>query len=204
MDHIKYFDTNVLADDLGVGFASLLGETKFERSDHPSGLLTDEAIARLLLPADPTKFSQEEATRKISSLIYELTLKMEDQAAQLYPRIISPPKAPEQMSEAVQRFATRVWEGHELYKPFIGTRGPMGERYELIINCIYSTVSIPIKGVERMCFIYSVSTCVWRVQTSLFESLRNLFGFTNKKGKLEGRTFVRILERYHTGAKELP
>jgi len=195
-----YFSTDVLSEQLGAGFASLLGETKFERSKN--ALLCEDAIARISMPHKPELFNKKDAAHRISSLVYELTLKMEDQAASLHPNLLSVERAPELMAEAVTNFIYRIWDRHELYEPYVGQISPEGETYEVIINCMYTTASVPIEGVERMCFIYSASTCVWREKRSFVNMFRNLFGFTTRRQNPQ-RTFDHYVERVHTGINQL-
>jgi hypothetical protein len=194
---------DVLSQEMGSGFLELLGDVKYTPSDNQTGLLLDEAIARIELPNDPRKIDQEQAIQRVASLVFELTLKMENEAAQLRPNLVIASEAPQKASKAAKLFLRRAFERHPLYEPYLGKRCPDGNRYRIALNLIYATAPVPIKGVEKTCFVYSVSSSVWTETTGWFNSIFDRLGFSTAKGKREDRIFKKYLERYHTGSAEL-
>lgn len=195
--------SDILTEEMGEGFLSLLHEVKYTPSDHPSGLLVQEAIARVELPNDPSQLDQELAIKRIASLVFELTLKMEANAAESHAGLIIARDAPQKASKAAALFLRHAFEGHPLYAPYIRKRCPDGHRYRVALNLIYATAPVPVKGVEKTSFIYSVSSAVWTETTGWFNSIKDALGFSTQKGKRDDRIFKKYLERYHTGSADL-
>ncbi len=199
---MNYLEKDVFAEKIGSGFRDLIANTTYAPSENR--LLLDEAIARLSFPIDPSAWDPTISAEAVSQLVYELTFKMECEAAVKYPGLRTDGEAPDNAAYAARVFAKRIFEGHPTYDPFIGTRTAQGERYELNMNLVFSTADIGVNGVRKPMFIYSVSTCAWKIPLRFMNSIRNLFGFSTKRGKLEQRVFDRYIERYHTGSDHLP
>lgn len=194
---------DVLSQEMGSGFLELLSEVKYTPSDHQTGLLLDEAIARIELPNNPRSLDPETAIKRVASLVFELTLKMENEAAELRPNLIIAKEAPQKASKAARVFMRHAFDRHPLYEPYLGKRCPDGNRYRIALNLIYATSPVPINGVEKTCFVYSVSSSVWTETTGWFNSIFDRLGFSTAKGKRDDRIFKKYLERYHTGSADL-
>lgn len=199
---MKYLEQDLFQAEFGPDIREMIATAVFEPSDHP--LLLDESITRVSFPYDPGQYDATHASHLIGKLAYELTLKMECDAAAKYPGVLISSDGPDKASEVARIFSKRIFQRHPLYDPFLCTDPHKGQNYEVNMNFVFAMGDTTINGANHRHFIYSVATCVWRLPLPLPESVRSLFGFSHEKGKLPSRTFERYLESYHTGSDDFP